>query len=122
MNPKLKKGLFIGGGIALAITLAIVINGKVKKARLNRPCKGKRCAKGIVGKTINIAGDRVNLRTQPRIDSDTLIGSIGDNPIGKVKKEVIGTDGYIWYQVELSMPYKGENEAYVREDVILIGK
>ena len=122
MNPKLKKGLFIGGGIALAITVALIIKGRVKKGKANRPCRGKRCAKGIVGKMINIAEKEVNLRSQPRVDSDTLIGAIRNNPIGKVTKEVMGTDGYIWYQVELSMPYKGKKEAFVREDVIILGK
>jgi len=122
MNPKLKKGLFIGGGIALALTIALVIKGKVKKGRADRPCIGKKCAKGIVGKTINIAEDRVNLRSEPKVDSGTLIGTIYDNPIGKVVKEVIGIDGYVWYKVNLDIPFKGKNEAFVREDVILLAK
>jgi hypothetical protein len=120
MNPKLKKGLLIGGGLLLAVTITMFVNNKVKKVKANKPCKGKKCAEGIVGKTIKIAGSKANLRTSPSISSSTLIGSVKTNPIGKVVKEVKGADGFMWYLTELTVPFKGNNEAYVREDVIIL--
>ena len=98
MEKKLKVGLLVGGGIIVVLTSFFLIRKKVKQNTLNKPCKGS-------------------------IDNkDNLIGTVTSNPIGTVIKEVIGGDGFVWYQVRLDQSLNGKELGFVREDVITVYK
>ena len=51
-----------------------------------------------------------------------LITSFKGDYLGKIKQEVMGADGYVWYLVTFPSPLKGKTQGYVREDVIEIIK
>jgi len=123
MEKKLKVGLLVGGGAIVVLTSFFLIRNKVKKNTLNKPCKGRKCAKGIVGEEIIFSGDKANIRSTTSIDNkDNLIGTVTNNPIGTVVKEVIGGDGFVWYQVSLDQSLNGKELGFVREDVITVYK
>lgn len=51
---------------------------------------------------------------------DNLLGKVKSNPIGKIINEEKGSDGYTWYQVQLSKPLGKATKGWVREDAIKI--
>lgn len=120
MKKNIKIAITVSG-LAIALTTFFLIRKKVKNNSYNKPCKGKRCADGIVGRTISFSDDRANIRNSAVVDgSDNLIGTVTTNPIGVVTSQTLGGDGYVWYKVRLDEELNGREVGFVREDVITI--
>ena len=129
MNKNLKYGLLIGGGVIGLATIVVIAKNKVRKAKLNKPCVGKKCAKGIEGKVLKLKDSFVNVRSSASIDNknywsldftDNLIGKVYESPLGTVKGQTLGSDGYVWYEVNLYKSLNGKQIGYVREDVVTL--
>ena len=116
------------GALSLTATILIArfISKKVRKNKLDNPCRGAKCAEDINGELLFLAKDYVNVRDSAEVNNknlpfdwvDNLLGEVRTNPIGKVISQVTGADKLNWYKIELSKPLDGVNIGYVREDVV----
>ena len=125
MDKKVKYGIIAGVSLIAIGFGSYYLRNAWKKRRLNRPCKGRRCVKSLVGKSVRPSGVEVNVRESAEVKtgwSDNLITSFKGDYLGKIKQEVMGADGYVWYLVTFPSPLKGKTQGYVREDVIEIIK
>lgn len=122
MRKNLKYSLGIGGSLILIATIGYFVRKKLAKNKLNKPCKGKRCADNIDGKLIYSLGGKTNIRKSTSVDEDNLIGISYSTPLGSVISQLNGTQGYVWYKIQLTEPIGSETVGYVREDVITTKK
>lgn len=134
-----RKTLIIAGG-TLAVTLIGALAFRAfKKAKNVRegnelPSGEKGLAaltsSSIVGKPVSYGSEGyVNVRTSPNVDDNSiwsfdfdnnLLGKVETNPVGKIRKQIKGDDGYFWYEIDLSKPIDGKTTGFVREDAVII--
>lgn len=132
MKKVVKYSIITASSLVVIGVVSHFLRKKIRRNKLNKPCKGKSCASDINGQLLYIAKDYVNVRDSAMVDdkfqgslfdfTDNLIGEVTTNPIGKVISQVTGSDNYTWYKVQLSQPLDGEEIGYVREDVIKLKK
>jgi hypothetical protein len=123
----------VGSVIAYKKTRSGSSEGKGgKKGGKDAPDAKDTQTKSAIGKKVKIHPELgySNVRSTPIVD-DGKVGSwfgyrLGgnfikkaeSNPIGTVQKAVTGSDGYIWYEVNLASPVDGKTMGWVREDAV----
>jgi len=120
------------GLLSLTATIFITrtVRRKVRKNKLDKPCRGKQCVEDVNGKLLYLVKSYVNVRDSAEVNNkdlpfdwvDNLIGEVTTNPIGRVINQVTGSDNLNWYKIELTQPLDGETIGYVREDVVSTNK
>tara|TARA_Y100000004_G_scaffold97198_1_gene108791 strand:- start:996 stop:1403 length:408 start_codon:yes stop_codon:yes gene_type:complete len=135
MKKIVKVSIIAGSSLIVLGTLAYFVRKKIRKAKLDKPCRGKDCEEDLAGVQVYTLGSYANVRSTAEVDNKSgcvygycwddetnLIGKVDSGLIGTIITAVTGEDKLNWYKVNLAKPLNGKTIGFVREDVITIKK